>query len=328
MFVPTVFPEKKRMVDISIVIPVRDEEQNIGELTHRIFTTIQGMQKSFEIIYVTDINKDNTVCILEEFSQKFENVKTLKLSNSFGQHVAVLAGLDHSNGKYAVVMDGDLQDLPEDIPVLYQKIQLGYEIVYGVKEKKNDTPFRNLSSRLFNGIMNRLSDVKIDSNSSMFRIISRKAIDDVTRFREFEPSLTYIFSYINLPTAYVPVRSGTRAHGETKYSFIRLVEFAISSLLGFSRKPLRMISNFGFIVSLLSFLYFLVVLYQYFFYKIEILGWATIIVLITFLGGLQLLSIGVIGEYIGRIYMQSKNRPLYIIEKKYGNFVERRTSNE
>jgi glycosyltransferase involved in cell wall biosynthesis len=154
----------------------------------------------------------------------------------------------------------------------------------------------------------------------MFRIITRKALLDIVQFREYEPSLTYIFSFINLPTATVIVRSGTRQHGETKYSFLKLVEFALSSLLSFSRRPLRMISKIGFLVSMLSFLYFVVVLFQYFFFKIEILGWATIITIITFLGGIQLLSIGVIGEYIGRIYMQTKNRPPYIIEKTYGNF--------
>jgi glycosyltransferase involved in cell wall biosynthesis len=168
--------------------------------------------------------------------------------------------------------------------------------------------------------MNSLSDIKIDSNSSMFRIISRKALGEITKFREYEPSLTYIFSFINLPTAVAKVRSGVRQQGKTNYSFFRLVNFAISSLLSFSRKPLRMISNFGYIVSLVSLLYFVTVLYQYFFWGIPILGWATIVAIITFTGGIQLLSIGVIGEYIGRIYMQTKNRPLYIIEKRYGSF--------
>jgi len=308
------------MYEISIVIPVRDEEKNIDEIIKRISSTLEGIQKTFEIVFVTDINKDNTVGLLSEYSQKHPNVKTIKLSNSFGQHVAVMAGLDHCRGNYIVIMDGDLQDLPEDIPLLYNKIIEGYDIVYAVKEKKNDSLFRNFTSWAFNTLMSSLSDIKIDSNSSMFRIISRKALDEITRFREYEPSLTYIFSFINLPTTTVPVRSGARQQGETKYSFFRLVNFAIASLLSFSRKPLRMISSFGFIVSMFSFLYFAVVLYQYFVMEIEILGWATIIAITTFIGGIQLLSIGVIGEYIGRIYMQTKNRPLYIVEKRLGNF--------
>lgn len=308
------------MYEISIVIPVRDEGKNIDNLIARIFSTIDHIQRTFEIIFVTDINKDNTVDLLYEYCRKHSNIKMLKLSNSFGQHVAVLAGLDHSSGKYTVIMDGDLQDYPEDIPILYNKICEGYDVVYALKEKKNEGFYRNFSSRAFNTLMNSLSDIKIDSNSSMFRIISRKALEEITKFREYEPSLTYIFSFINLPTAVAKVRSGVRQQGKTNYSFFRLVNFAISSLLSFSRKPLRMISNFGYIVSLVSLLYFVTVLYQYFFWGIPILGWATIVAIITFTGGIQLLSIGVIGEYIGRIYMQTKNRPLYIIEKRYGSF--------
>jgi polyisoprenyl-phosphate glycosyltransferase len=308
------------MYEISVVIPVRDEEKNINSLIQRIFSTAESLHKTFEIIFVTDINRDNTVVLLETYSKQHPNIKMLKLSNSFGQHVAVMAGLDHCLGKYTVIMDGDLQDCPEDIPLLYNKICEGYDIVYALKDKKNEGFLRNLSSRIFNGLMNSLSDIKIDSNSSMFRIISRRALAEVIKFREYEPSLTYIFSFINLPTATIKVTSGVRIQGKTKYSFFKLVNFAISSLLSFSRKPLRMISNFGYIVSLVSLIYFIVVLYQYFFFGIPILGWATIVAIITFIGGIQLLSIGVIGEYIGRIYMQTKNRPLYIIEKRFGDF--------
>jgi polyisoprenyl-phosphate glycosyltransferase len=306
--------------EISIVIPVRDEEKNIGEVIKRISSSLDDSRKTFEILFVTDINKDNTIGLLDEFSKKHPNIKALKLSNSFGQHVAVMAGLDHCQGNYIVIMDGDLQDYPEDIPLLYNKITEGFDVVYAIKETKDENWFRNFSSRTFNSLMNSLSDFKMQSNSSMFRIISRKALIEITRFREFEPSLTYIFSYINLPTTTVKVRSGVRQQGKTKYSFFRLVSFAISSLLSFSRKPLRFIASLGLIMSAFSFLYFMIVLYQYFSREIEILGWATIIAIVTFMGGIQLLSIGVIGEYIGRMYIQTKNRPLYIIEKKYGNF--------
>ena len=308
------------MCEISVVIPVRDEEKNIRILIDRISATLQSITKTFEIIFITDINRDNTVDVLEQYSKEFHWIKTLKLANSFGQHVAVMAGLDHSAGSAIVIMDGDLQDYPEDIPLLYAKLQEGYDIVYAVKESKNDSLFRNLSSRLFNSLMNRLSDVQIDSNSSMFRIITKRALREVIRFREYEPSLTYIFSYINLPATKILVRSGARQEGITKYNLLRLISFAVSSLLSFSRKPLRIISTLGIIMSLFSFFYFGVVLFQYFFQEIAILGWATMIVLITFMGGIQLLSLGIIGEYIGRIYMQTKSRPLYIIEQKIGHF--------
>ncbi len=308
------------MYDISIVVPVRDEEKNISELINRISSSIDGIHKTFEVVFVTDINKDNTIGLLEACSRKHANIKTIKLSNGFGQHVAVLAGLEYCRGNSVVIMDGDLQDYPEDIPLLYDKLCEGYDIVYALKEKKNDNLFRNTSSTLFNSLMNNLSDIKIDSNSSMFRILSQRAVQEVRRFKEYEPSLTYIFSFINLPTATVLVRSGTRQRGETKYSFFRLLSFAVSSLLSFSRKPLRMISALGLIMSIFSFIYFFVVICQYFLLKIEIVGWTTTIAITTLIGGVHLLSLGVIGEYIGRIYMQTKNRPLYVVERKIGNF--------
>lgn len=310
----------KIMFELSIVIPVKEEEENLHELIQRLFTALRNVTSNYEIIFVTDINNDNTVEMLQAFSTKHKKVKTIKLSNSYGQHLAVMAGLDHCNGKYIVIMDGDLQDLPEDIPVLYNKILEGYDIVLTIKERKNDYLFRNISSWIFNGLMNCFSDTKIISNSSMFRIISRKALGEVTKFRELEPSLTYIFSLLNLPTARVRVRSGKRQQGKTKYSVLKLTKFAISSILSFSRKPLRIISSLGLVMSILSFVYFLIVLYQYFMLKIEIVGWATIVVTITLIGGMQLLSMGIIGEYIGRMYMQTKNRPLYIVEKMFGDF--------
>ncbi len=308
------------MYEISIVIPVRDEEKNISELISRIYASAESIRKTFEIIFVTDINRDNTIGLLEEYSSTHTNIKTLKLSNGFGQHIAVMAGLDHCSGSSIVIMDGDLQDYPEDIPLLYNKLCQGYDIVYAVKEKKNDNLFRNLSSWAFNSLMNNLSDIKLYSNSSMFRIISRKALEEVIRFREYEPSLTYIFSFINLPTTTIMVRSGTRQRGETKYSLFRLLNFAVSSLLSFSRKPLRVISTLGLVMSIFSFVYFVIVIFQYFLLKTEIMGWTTIIAIITLFSGVHLLSLGVIGEYVGRIYMQTKNRPLYIVEKKYGDF--------
>ncbi|MCC6759308.1 MAG: glycosyltransferase family 2 protein [Candidatus Omnitrophica bacterium] len=308
------------MFNISVVIPVRDEEKNIPELIDRLTSTSNAMGKTFEIIFVTDINKDNTLNLLVDYSTKYKNIKTIKLSNSFGQHIAVMAGLDHCTGEYIAIMDGDLQDYPEDISILYNKIIEGFDIVYAIKENKNANFLRDISSRLFNTIMSYMADIKINSNTSMLRIISRKALEEITKFREHEPSLTYIFSFISLPTATIKARSGVRQKGQTKYNLFKLVNFAISSLISFSRKPLRMISSLGLIMSVLSFTYLAIVLYQHYLLKIKVLGWTTLMVTMTLLGGIQLLSMGVIGEYVGRMYMQTKNRPLYIVERKYGDF--------
>lgn len=308
------------MVNISVVIPVRDEEKNLDELCSRIIDTMEKVNLLFEVIFVTDINKDNTLLGLVNWNLKDPRIKTIKLANSFGQHVAVFAGLKRCEGKYIVIMDGDLQDYPEDIEILYKEIVKGFDIVYAIKEKKNDSFLRNLCSKIFNSMMNKFSDSKIESNSSMFRIISDRAANEVLKFEEFEPSLTYIFSFIGLPTSVAMVRSGERKAGETKYNVIKLTNFAISSLLSFSRKPLRLISKLGLFVSVGSIFYLIFIIIQSMFLGIEVVGWATIISLISFFGGIQLLCTGIIGEYVGRIYMETKKRPLYVIEKKIGEF--------
>jgi polyisoprenyl-phosphate glycosyltransferase len=309
------------MLDLSVVLPVRDEEQNIPEVVERLTRTLGEMKISYEILFVTDLNKDNTCEVIKSAHRMDERVKLLRLSNSYGQHIAVIAGLNFCNGRAVVIMDGDLQDYPEDIPRLYGKLSEGYDVVYAVKKKKNDSFLRNVASRLFIGALNRLSDVKLEHNTSMFRIISRRMVDEVLRFKEKQPSLTFVMSLIGFPTSSVEVTSGERKRGKTKYNLFRLMNLGISSLISFSTKPLRLISMIGFFVAGLSFIYLCVVLIQALFFRIGVLGWPTIISLITFLGGIQLFVIGIIGEYIGRIFIESKSRPLYIVDEKIGDFM-------
>ena len=316
------------MCVISVVIPVRDEEKNIDELVERLGNSLGAISPDYEVIFVTDVNRDSTYEAICEKNRLDRRIKVIKLSNSFGQHVAILSGLHNCSGDQAVLMDGDLQDCPEDIPEFYHKIKEGFDVVYGVKQRKNDSLFRNQSSRLFNRIMSVFSDVRMDYNTSLFRILSRRAIDELCRFTEIEPSLTYIFGYINLPTTTIEIASGQRKAGNTKYSFLRLVNFAISSLVSFSRKPLRLISQLGILTALLGFLYLVVVLFQYITVGVAITGWATLVFLLLLIGGIQLISIGVLGEYIGRIYLQTKNRPLYIVDQKVGSFSRQANGHE
>ncbi|MEI6682363.1 MAG: glycosyltransferase family 2 protein [Bacteroidota bacterium] len=304
--------------DLSVIVPVRDEASNIPVLTSRLKQTLTAMNHTFEIIFVTDFNRDDTIRVLRREHESDGRVKFLKLSRSHGQHVAVFAGLQASSGRYAVIMDGDLQDEPEDIPLLYEMIRSGYDIVYGVKETKNESALRNLVSRAFLHIISNLSDVRMDFNTSMFRIISRKTIDEVLKYREIEPSLTFIMGSLNLPTEKVLVASGKRFSGKTKYNFRRQMSLAITSLLSFSTRPIEYVSMLGLVISLISFIYFIIVIIQRVFEGIGVLGWPTIIALITLLGGMQLFAIGIIGQYIGKIFLQTKNRPLYVVEEQVG----------
>lgn len=310
----------KGTIDLSVIIPVRDEERNIAELVSRLVETIDTLKLDLEIIFITDANTDRTYEFLQEQHRLDSRIKEIKLSNTFGQQAAVMAGLQYSSGEAVVIMDGDLQDLPEDIPKLYETMLQGYDVVYGEKRQKNDLLIRNIYSKLFVKAMSALSDYNIRYNASMFRIISRRAVNELLRFREDEPSIAFIMGLINFPTTSVEVASGKRRKGSTKYGFFRQMKVAISLLLAFSTKPLRLISIIGFIVSILSFAHLLFVLNQSYFFAVPVMGWATIITLITLLGGLQLFSMGIIGEYIGRVFLQSKRRPLYIIEEKLGEF--------
>lgn len=308
----------KSRCEISVIVPVRDEEENIPELVARLTATLQAMQLTHEIIFVTDFNTDRTLDVLRQCHAADDRVKVIKLSSGMGQHIAVVAGLDASGGNCVALMDGDLQDYPEDIPKLYARMRDGFDVVYGIKEKKNDSIIRNLLSKTFVRLMNRLSDYKVEHNSSMFRIMSRRTVEQLHRFRESEQSLTGLITLIGFPSDQVEVTSGERKAGETKYSFIGQINFAISFLLSFSTKPLRMISVLGLIVSGLSFLYLGYVVVQVIINGAAVMGWPTLVVLMTFLGGIQLLALGVIGEYISRIFIESKRRPIYIVEEKIG----------
>ncbi len=306
------------MAELSVVIPVRDEEQNLPELAGRLARVLDTAAPEWEAIFVTDLNRDRTVPLLRELAAGNKRFRALKLSNRFGHHTAILAGLRETVGREVVIMDGDLQDRPEDIPALLAELRNGYDIVYGVKERKNDSPFRNFCSRAFLRLVTRLSDHKIEFNTSLFRAVSRRTVDELLRFTEEDPSLTFIMGLINFPTSRVPVASGARERGETKYPFRRQLGFALDSLLSFSVKPLRVISLGGLAAAGASFLYLLFVLGQKAIRGVPVMGWATLITLILLLGGIQLFCMGIIGEYIGRLFTQSKNRPPYIVEERIG----------
>ena len=304
---------------LSLVLPIRNEAQVIPELISRLNSVLNLMKVDYEIIFITDLNNDDTLTILKKYSISDPKIKIIKLSNSFGQHVAVTAGLDYASGDAAVVMDADLEMFPEDIPKLYNKFLEGFDIVYGVNKQKNKSFVKDWASRIFNKLMNIVSDDNAVLNTDMFRIVSRKIINEIARFREQKPSLTYIMALINFPAVQVDLEFGTRPKGESNYNFIRQFNMAIDSFLSFSTKPVRIISLFGFFISFSSFLYILIVLIQKIFSEYSGIGVGTIIVLIIFFGGLQLFAIGIIGEYVGRIFIQSKNRPLYIVEELIGD---------
>lgn len=309
------------MVELSVIVPVRDEEENLEELVSRLTRTLEGLDLPLghELVFVTDLNRDNTFYVLKNLHDRDHRIKVIKLSNTFGHHVAVVAGLRHCSGRYAVIMDGDLQDYPEDIPKLFGKLKQGFDVVYGTKRRKNDSALRNMLSKVFVGALRRIADYDLDYNTSMFRIMTRRMVDELLKFKERDQSLTALVSLIGFPTAKVEVHSGKRLRGKTKYTLSHQFNFALSFLVSFSIKPLRIMSILGFILAGFSLSYLVLVLVQKLIFGMGILGWPTIISLMTLFGGIQLFTMGLLGEYIGRIFLETKERPLYIVETKIGD---------
>jgi len=306
------------MIDLSVVVPVRDEEDNLVELTSRLHAVLGTLSPRYEIIFVTDLNRDNTPAILRQLNQQDERVKVIKLSNAFGHHVAVLAGLAHTQGSAVVIMDGDLQDYPEDIPALHARLCEGHDIVYGTKTRKNDSAFRNLLSRSFLRVLRRLSDFDMDLSTSMFRIVSRRVVNAVLQFKERDPSLTFIMGFIGFPTARVQVTSGSRKHGQTKYSLWRQINLAITSLVSFSTKPLRIVSLLGLCASGFALVYFLFAVIMWAFLGVPVAGWTSLAALLGLVGGAILFAQGITGEYIARVFLETKGRPPYVVEMRLG----------
>ncbi len=304
-------------IDISVVVPVRNEEKNIPELTHRLRDVLSVMGLAFEVVFVTDENTDRTVDTIKAEHRQDARIKMVKLAQGRGQHMAAVAGLAASQGESVVFMDGDLQDEPEDIPLLYRKMQEGYAVVSALKERKNETALRNFFSRSYVRVMNYLSDSRLLINTSLFRIINRRMADELGRFEEHDQDPTLLMTLIGLPEASVLVSSGERHSGETNYTFWRQINVAISCVVSFSTKPLRLISSFGFFCAGLSFLHFLYVVVLWF-RGVDVPGWTTLAVLVSFLGSAQLMSLGVIGEYLAHVFMESKRRPLYVVEERCG----------
>ena len=307
----------RQSIDISVVIPVRNEENNVPELTRRLQNVLSGLPVSFEVIYVTDENTDRTVETIKTEHSRDARIKMLKLARGRGQHMAAVAGLAASQGNHVVFMDGDLQDEPEDIPLLYAKAKEGYSIVCGVKQRKNESALRNFFSRNYIRLMDYLSESPGSINTSLFRMIDRRMADELLHFREHDQDPTLLMTLVGLPQTSVVVNSGKRHSGKTNYSLLRQINVAISCIVSFSTKPLRLIAGLGFICAALSLLHLIYVILTWI-KGVDVPGWATLAVLVSFLGSAQLNALGVIGEYLAHVFIESKRRPLYVVEESCG----------
>ena len=307
------------MIEISVVSPVLNEEKTIKEFIDKLTQCLEAIKIKYEIIFVLDPCSDNTEKIILDECEKNKNIKLVTLSRKFGQPAATIAGLSYAKGNYIVVIDADLQDPPELITELYQKIITGYDVVYAEREKRHGENFiKKLVTLVGYKMINYFSEVNIPQNVGDFRIMKKKIVNEVLKLNESHGFLRGMVSFVGFKQDKVKYIRKERFAGKTKYNkFFGSFTIGLNGLFGFTSRPLQLVSLLGFFFSLFSFL----LAAWYFFQKILgfniTAGLSTTVITITFFSGIQLIALGIIGEYIGRIYDEVKKRPKFIIDKTF-----------
>lgn len=300
---------------ISIISPVYKGENLVRELVSRCKAAVQSITPDFEIILVEDGSPDNSWAEIAAVCESEPSVKGVKLSRNFGQHYAITAGLKLASGDWIVVMDCDLQDQPEEIIRLYQKAQQGFDIVFAQRKNRMDGFLKKLSSKLFYWVLGYLTETKQDSTIANFGIYSRQVIQSVLSMNDYIRYFPTMVQWVGFSKAKVDVSHSARKEGKSSYTWGALIRLATRNIIGFSDKPLRLTVTFGMWMSLLSLLTGAAYLFFYLTGHITVIGYTSIIISITFLSGLIIMTLGIIGTYLGRTFEQVKQRPTYIIHK-------------
>ena len=301
----------------SVVIPIYNEEENIPLLHARLTTVMSGLGESYEIIMVNDGSADSSLELLEEIAKGDKCLKVVNFARNFGHQIAITAGLNHSSGDAVIVMDGDLQDPPEVLPQFINKWKEGYEVVYAIRRKRKENIFKRTAYFSFYRIMKKLSYLDIPLDSGDFSIIDRKVVDQLKNMPEKNRFVRGLRTWIGYRQIGLEYERDERNAGTPKFTLSKLMQLAFDGLVSFSYTPLRLATNLGFCTTGVAFVAAL-------FYVIkklivgteEVAGFPTLIVAVLFLGGIQLLTIGILGEYVGRIHEEVKGRPLYIVGSK------------
>jgi len=303
---------------LSIIIPCYNEEKVIDETISDLLNVTKELKTKdivdYEMIFVDDGSADNTFHVLEKHSNIHREIKIIKLSNNFGHQKAILAGYENSTGDLITTLDADLQDPPELIGKMVEKINKGFDIVYGARNKRVDSIFKRYSAKLFYWIMKRMG-VEIIPEHAEYRMITRKVLTAFLQYNEQNIFIRAIFPKLGFLSTIIYYDRPKRFAGETKYPLSKMISFGIDGITSFSIIPLRVFTLIGIIISIFSLLAIFWSMFSKFF-GVTVTGWTSIVVPIYFLGGIQMIFLGVLGEYVGKIYMEVKGRPRFIIEKK------------
>ncbi|HVS27613.1 MAG TPA: glycosyltransferase family 2 protein [Burkholderiales bacterium] len=300
---------------LSVVVPAYNEEAVLPQFHSRLSAVLAKISAPAEVIYVNDGSSDGTLDALNQLKKNDERMAIVDLSRNFGKEIALTAGLDHASGDAVVVIDADLQDPPELIPEFIRYYHEGCDVVYAQRVvREGESALKKATAYAFYRLMQRMSKVKIPEDTGDFRLLSRRAVNSLRRLREQHRFMKGLFAWIGYPQKAVPYQREPRAAGESKWNYWRLWNFALEGITSFSTAPLKFATYIGLVTSLAAFVFAAVIIYKTLAFGEPVRGYPSLMVVILFLGGVQLFTIGIIGEYLGRMFNETKRRPLYIVK--------------
>jgi len=310
-------PKRSRRVTFSVVAPIFNEADSIPLLYRRIRAVMERLREPWELILVDDGSSDGSTRAIRDLARRDRRVVPIVFARNFGHQIAVTAGLDFSRGRAVVIVDADLQDPPEVIPEMVARWREGFQVVYGVRAgREGETWFKKLTASLFYRLTYRITDVKIPLDTGDFRLLDRQVVDVMTRMRERHRFLRGMAAWVGFRQTGVTYDRARRQAGETKYPFRKMLRLALNAVTGFSYFPLQIATYLGFAAALGSILAIPVVVVMRLAGSQAFFGQATTLIAVLFLGGVQLISLGILGEYIGRLYDEAKGRPLYVLQEE------------
>lgn len=303
---------------VSLVVPVFNEEDAVDLFVETVMRELDGARVRVEVVFVNDGSRDDTLARLLDHSQRDQRIRVVNLSRNFGKEAALTAGIDNARGDVLIPMDIDLQDPPELVAPFLEKWREGYDVVYGVRTARaTDTATKRMSAGWFYRVFNLLSPVRIPPNAGDFRLVDRRAVAVLRQLPERNRFMKGLFAWVGFNAVGVPYERPARAAGSTKFNLWGLWNFALDGVVSFSTTPLRAWFYIGFIVAGLSFVYALFIIGRVLILGIDTPGYASLLSAVLFMGGIQLLSLGIIGEYLGRLFVEVKGRPIYVVEGVY-----------
>lgn len=315
------------MKTISLLIPAYNEEQVLEHLFPRLNALAQSQKGyNFEFLFINDGSKDKTLEIIKDYAEKDGRVSYINLSRNFGKEIGMIAGLDHAKGDAVVIIDADLQDPPELIPEMISLWEEGYDDVYAKRRsREGESWLKKFTSKQYYRLLQRVTHVPIQEDTGDFRLLDRRVVEALKVFRESQRNTKALFSWVGFHKKEILYDRDPRAAGETKWNYLKLIELALDGITSFTTAPLRFSTYTGIIVSVLTFIYLVFLIIRTIFFGTDLAGYPSMMAVILFLGGVQLISLGIIGEYVGRIFNETKRRPLYVIEEYHDGLSPKKT---